>query len=165
LELRETTGSASDARPDSVISKRTGFLLSNGDVVDIDGSLGVGFNVDPQDDLYLVVKHRNHLGIMSSTPLQGINNIYNYDFSDSSEKVFGSPNAYKYHNSGIWMMISGDGNGNGQVDNNDKNEIWLQELNFTNYLSGDFDLNGMVNEIDKSIYWAPNAGQGSQVPK
>ncbi|MCB9207574.1 MAG: hypothetical protein H6611_09765 [Ignavibacteriales bacterium] len=50
--------------PSLVITTRAGLLLSSGNVVDIDGVSPLAFATD-EDDYYIVVKHRNHLSVMS----------------------------------------------------------------------------------------------------
>jgi hypothetical protein len=61
-------------------------------------------------------------------------------------------------------MMAADGNVDGQVDNSDKNDVWLLE-NLTNgYESGDFNLDGQVNNTDKDNVWNLNSGRGTQMP-
>ncbi|MBI1933415.1 MAG: hypothetical protein HYS24_12850 [Ignavibacteriales bacterium] len=59
LELR----SAEDKS--RIISSRSAFLLKDGTIVDLDGTSPVTFDT-PNIRYYLVVKHRNHLAIMSN---------------------------------------------------------------------------------------------------
>ena len=64
LELRSNV-----AIPTNVLQTRSGLLLRDGSVVDIDGISPVYFkNTDPAStlNLYVVARHRNHLGIRSS---------------------------------------------------------------------------------------------------
>lgn len=63
LELR----SNSDAT--SVLATRPALLQADGDVVDMDGSSAVGFVGVDVDSAYVVVKHRNHLGVMTALPV------------------------------------------------------------------------------------------------
>ncbi len=48
---------------------RSAFVLSNGKVVHTDGSSTVQFFGATDTQYYIVVKHRNHLGIMTTTPV------------------------------------------------------------------------------------------------
>lgn len=48
-------------------SSRSAFLLYNGKIVDTDGTSAVSFLNATDTQYYIVVKHRNHLGIMSSS--------------------------------------------------------------------------------------------------
>ncbi len=57
-------------------------------------------------------------------------------------------------------MIAADGDANGQVDNLDKDEVWLIQKNSTGYKSGDFNMDGQVNDTDRNDFWTPNSGKG-----
>ncbi len=59
VELRDKTDNT------TVLATRSGLLQQDGDVVDVDGFSPLEFNV-PSDDYYVVVRHRNHLGIMTA---------------------------------------------------------------------------------------------------
>ncbi len=48
-----------------IYQSRSAFVLKLGNIVDTDGSSPVSFKLPP-DDYFIVVKHRNHLGIMSN---------------------------------------------------------------------------------------------------
>jgi len=142
------------------------FLLKNGKVVDLDGSSLLYFDdAEILQNLYLVIFHRNHLGIMTSgaVPLGGPD-AGTWDFSTASDRVYGGSLGYNQLEPGIWGMVSGDGNGNGQVSNDDKVDVWLPQSGSAGYKAGDFSLDGQVNNIDKVDYWRPNSGKSSQVP-
>lgn len=165
VELRETTGSAATATADSVIARKACFLIKNGKIRDLDGISDLTFNVSVSDNLYAVLWHRNHLGIMSAVPLQETgNNYYYYNFSESQNKVFGAGLAHKEIAPGIWGMTGGDGDADSQVSNGDKNEVWIGQSGSAGYMNGDFSLDGQVNNTDKNDIWSPNGGLGSQVP-
>lgn len=67
VELRTGTSSS------STIAKRAALLNKYGKVVGLDGSSYLRFGLPP-GDYYVVIRHRNHLDIMSSTPLTIQNN-------------------------------------------------------------------------------------------
>ncbi|MCD4734411.1 MAG: hypothetical protein K8R53_00065 [Bacteroidales bacterium] len=75
---------------------------------------------------------------MSSYPLQLNNYIYTYDFTDGQDKVYGNMLGHNEISSGVWGMISADGNANGYVNNEDKVEIWAQQSGSSGYLGGGF---------------------------
>lgn len=54
-----------DSLSSSAIARRAGFLLSDGSIVDLDGSSPIAFAAE-MGNYYVVVEHRNHLPIMSS---------------------------------------------------------------------------------------------------
>jgi len=164
LELRETAGAASTATSGTMIARQAAFILNNGTIVDMDGSSNPVINVSVSDNLYLVLWHRNHLGIMSAIPLTESGGVYNYDFSSGSGQVYGGMLAHKQLAPSAWGMIGGDGNSNQQVNNIDKLDVWKPLAGNSGYLQGDFDMDTQVNNIDKIDVWAPNSGRGGQVP-
>lgn len=164
VELRETNGEAPSATSGKVISRRAGFLLKNGSIVDTDGSNPLDFIVPVYTNLYPVVWHRNHLSVMSSIPVSKVGNVYTYDFTTSVNQVYGGITGHKQLIPGTWGMISGDGNSDGVVSNIDKNNVWQVQVGLSGYLNGDFNMNGQVDNVDKNNKWKPNSGFGSQVP-
>jgi hypothetical protein len=60
VELRLTPEGAA-------VDRRAALLRNDGMIIDIDGSLGVVFNNVNAGSYYIVIKHRNHLAIMSAT--------------------------------------------------------------------------------------------------
>jgi hypothetical protein len=165
VELRETTGGPSTALHDSTIARRAGFIRYDGGIVDLDGVSDLGFSVNVSANLYAVVLQRNHLGIMSAVPLTLTGSTYSYDFTTSAVQVYGGSNGHKEVSPGIWAMISGDGNADGQVNNSDKIEVWKVQSGNSGYKSGDFNMDGQVNNPDKIEKWKPNSGRSCQVPQ
>jgi len=121
------------------------------------------------DSVYIVVEHRNHMGVMSPQPIPITNSTLVYDFrtNDSYRDVtsFGQ----KQLPTGEWCMYSGDANQNADAVSYDINgqdkSIWVDNNGiFDNYLDADFNLNGDVNGGDKTL-WFDNNGISSRVPK
>ncbi|MEZ5082092.1 MAG: hypothetical protein R2750_01360 [Bacteroidales bacterium] len=163
IELRETAGGASSATSGSTIARKAGFILNNGSIVGLDGSSPIQMEAEIHNDLYIVVWHRNHIGVMSAIPLVEVNGVYSYDFTTSSEQAYGI-DAQKELAPGVWGLIAADGNADGFINNLDISTIWAPKAGDAGYNSGDFDLNAEVDNKDKDDIWAPNEGKGSQVP-
>ncbi len=165
IELRETPGDASTATPATVVARKAAFLHKNGTIVDLDGVSYPEFGVTVSDNLFVVVYHRNHLGVLSAYPAAVAGSQYYYDFSDGEGKVYGGFNAHVPITTGIWGMAAGDGNADGEVDNEDKNEIWETNVGSFDYVPGDFDMNGQVDNMDIQLKWHSNAGRCSHIVK
>jgi hypothetical protein len=165
VELRETAGDAATATPATVIERKVGFVLNNGTITGIDGNSPLRFDVEITDNLFVVVYHRNHLGIMTANAVGLSGGEYSYDFTTGEGQVYGGHNAHKEIDTGIWGMVSGDADANGEIDNKDKDDFWEIQNGNTGYLSGDFNLSGEVNLSDKTSKWKDNAGKCSQVIK
>ena len=164
LELRETPGDASTATGGTMVGMKAGFILRNGAIVDVDGMSPISFDLSITQNLYAVIWHRNHLGILSNYPLQASGINYSYDFTDGPDKVYGGELAHREIGTGVWGMISADGNCDNQVNTGDKIDVWAPQSGQSGYLSGDFNMDGNVGNQDKLDNWAPNAGSGGQVP-
>ena len=59
---------------------RAAFIKSDGTIVDIDGTSPVTFTGLPAGNYYMVVRHRNHLAIMTAAaiPLSSSSELYNF---------------------------------------------------------------------------------------
>ncbi|MBN3035065.1 MAG: exo-alpha-sialidase [Bacteroidales bacterium] len=163
VELRDAPDAVS-ATPATIIAQQAAFLLKDGSVVTTDGNSFLSFNHSIMNSLFAVVRHRNHLGVMSAVPLIKNGGVYSYDFTTGSGQAYGGNLAHKELAPGVWGMSGADGNADNQINNGDKNDVWTQQAGTGGYNSGDFDMNGEVNNGDKNEIWAPNTGLGGQVP-
>ncbi|MBN3034810.1 MAG: carboxypeptidase regulatory-like domain-containing protein [Bacteroidales bacterium] len=164
VELRETSGGASTANSSAMIGKIAGLLLKDGSIVSTDGSPVLTFPGSITDNLYAVIRHRNHLSVMSSGPLQKVNGTYTWDFTSAVGQAYGGNLAHTHLGNGAYGMTSGDGNANGQVETGDKVDVWAIQAGQSGYLPGDYDMDANVTNGDKIDLWAPNSGKGTQVP-
>lgn len=175
LELREAD--ANGFR----VATRSALLQRDGDVVDMDGVSGVSFNVDA-GNYFFSVKHRNHLGVMSSTALSFGPDGTPLDFTLATTPVWGT-NARK-DIGGKQLLWSGDATGNGQVkyagSGNDRDAVLVlvggtqPNATLPGYYRQDVNLDGKVkytgsgNDRDRVLLTVggttPNAVRTAQVP-
>jgi hypothetical protein len=165
VELRQTAGSASTASPATMIGRQAGFILNDGSIVDIDGASMLRFDVVISQNLYAVVYHRNHLGIMSASPLAGVGGTYTFNFSSVAGQAYGGTSAQKQIAPGVWAMYGGDGDGNGIIDVNDKILEWKIQAGTKGFKAEDYNLDGQVNNPDKDDCWLPNINKASFIPE
>lgn len=150
LELRNTVDGS------DIIGYRSAFLKSDGSIVGDNGS-SENVTVDvPPGNYYIVIKHRNHLSVMSQNAISLDDNSslpVLYDFTNSQSKYYGTGGA-KELKPGVWGMWAGDINGDGVIKynlaNNDRALI-LQRIGGTDinafvegYYSEDLNLDGIV---------------------
>ncbi len=118
--------------------------------------------------LYIVIEHRNHIGVMTPQPVDVMDSTLSYDFrlSDSyrDQTSFGQ----KQLPTGEWVMFAGDAYQTDfpsfDIKGTDKT-IWFDNNGiFDYYFSPDFNLDGDINGQDKSL-WFENNGISSRVPK
>lgn len=151
------------------VAYKSAFLKSDGSIVSDDGITNEIVIDVPPGSYYIVIRHRNHLAVMSSLKVSLDDNSSTpvlYDFTTGSGQFYGGSDGSKLIDLSpvVWGMISGDANGNGQVQNNDSENYWKPDNGLSGYKISDFNLNGQVQNNDNEVYWKPNNGRGSQVP-
>lgn len=80
-----------DAPAGSTVTSRSAFLRNDGIIVGDNGTSKINLGVNP-GDYYIVVKHRNHLAIMSADKVT-LPNAVIYDFTTGSDKYYGTGGA------------------------------------------------------------------------
>lgn len=90
----------------SVVATRAALLQRDGDIVDLDGTSKVFFADVTPDSYFLVVRHRNHLGVMTKYPKMPEDLDDLVDFSDFNEDVFDFGNANGEFNYAGYAMKS-----------------------------------------------------------
>lgn len=163
VELRDAPD-ASSATSATRLARQSAFLLHDGSVVGTDGSSVLQFNNSFTHQLFVVVWHRNHLGIMSANGINGIGGIYSYKFSLSESQVYGGEEGYKALGEGVWGMVAGDGTHDGIIDLSDKLQ-WNNLAGTKGYLDSDFSMDAQVNNHDKNEGWQPNSSKTQQIPE
>jgi myo-inositol-hexaphosphate 3-phosphohydrolase len=159
IKLRTAPGAASE------VAARAVFLKNDGNIIDIDGSNEVRYPGITPGNYYIVICHRNHLSIMSSDA-HSLNEFATlYDFTTAQQMAYGS-NPMKELASGIYGMIAGDGNADGEINDTDRNVVWRFQ-NGTAYQYGklaDFNFDGGIDALDMNLKWRPNINRSTQVP-
>nr|NQU89848.1 S8 family serine peptidase [Bacteroidota bacterium] len=165
VELRDAP-SASQAFESTTISRKAAFLKQDGSVVDTGGTNPLTFTVPVSDSIFLVIRHRNHLGVMTSIALKNNGgNVYTYDFTTGTTKAYGGIAGYKEIGDGIYGLVSGDGNADGFINLNDKLLNWNPKAGDMEYHPGDYNCDTQIDNVDKDEYWLPNRGFEGQVPE
>ena len=162
VELRDATDAAS-ATGTTVIWQQACFLQNDGSIIDISGNLP-SFDVSVSDNLYVVIYHRNHIGIMSASALSRTNDTWSYDFTTPANQAYGTE-SQKVLATGIWGLWAADGDASGTIDVDDKVNHWMIQAGFSGYWSGDYDMNTKVANPDKNDKWVPNIGKQSHIPQ
>ncbi len=163
VELRDAVNAGS-ATVGTRIARQAAFILNDGSIVGMDGFSDLIITATITNNLFAIVWHKNHLGIMSAVPLTLSGGMYSYDFSTSGTQAYGGANSQKLLVAGKWGMFSGDGDANNTINNTDKTAVWTPNAGKKGYLNADFNRNGQVNNPDKNNYWLPNLNKVCQVP-
>jgi hypothetical protein len=166
LELRKPlTGLAEDALSSAVIGKKAGFLLSNGTIVDMDGTTPLSFDISKQGTgNFIVLRHRNHLAVMSNAAASNAGGTFSNNFSQLAN-VYTKPGATSQPVSllaasgagstkyGLWP---GDVNRNGSITSSDLTAINAGIAgpvsgNTNTYSVRDVNLDRNVTSADASV--------------
>ena len=162
IEYRDAPDAVS-AVTATIIGRQVAFLLNDGSVVGLDEMSNLQFPYTINDKLFIVVHHRNHLGVLSAYPLTESTGIYTFDFTTPGGQAYGT-NAQKNLGSGIYGLYGGDGNANGTVNTDDKSTVWSIEAGSNGYLNSDFNMDSQTDNQDKNDIWTENNETSSQVP-
>jgi len=154
--------------PEDQILRAAALLLEDGSIVFPDNDLIPSYNTTA---LYIVIEHRNHMGIMTPQLVGTDENCaLTHDFTASNSYVQQAGVGFGQANSNNrWLMYAGDGNQvtddiSYDITGSDKSE-WLPENgDFLKYSDVDYNLDGDVNGNDKAI-WEFNNGKSSRVLK
>ncbi|MCB2220876.1 MAG: carboxypeptidase regulatory-like domain-containing protein [Bacteroidetes bacterium] len=162
IELRDAPD-ANSATASTVVDRKAALMMSSGEIRDVDGLTLPVFDVPVSNALFVVIYHRNHLAVMSSSGLSIAGGTYSWDFTGGSGQAYGT-DALVDLGGGHFGLFAGDANADGQVDALDKSDIWDSEAGASGYLSSDLNLDGESNNTDKNELWQKNAGTPKQVP-
>ncbi|MBN2174381.1 MAG: endonuclease/exonuclease/phosphatase family protein [Bacteroidales bacterium] len=164
VEVRDATAPGL-ANGNTMIARKAGLLLKDGTITTADGNASIKFTLQPQNNLYIAIYHRNHLPVLSNLPLTEIEGTYSYDFTNAAGHIFGGMSACKELAENIWGMIAGDASSNGTIDQTDIENIWSVYAGKSGYLFPDLNLNGQVDNLDKNQFIIPNLDQHSYIPE
>ena len=143
---------------DMVVETKAGILMKDGSIVDADAvTNGLNFmNLMANESYYFVIRHRNHLDVISSGALS-VPNVAAYDFSDINMVMNGDSQLEDVGNE-QYAMWAGDMQANGVITVGDFNTFLLAAGGLNAYMMGDANLDGVVTIADFNAYF-PSASK------
>jgi len=142
-------------------AKAAALLLEDGRVIFPDGS---PLTTAHPASFYVMIEHRNHIGVLTPTALTVNNRVVTHDFSIANS--FGG-NGQKEVEPGVWAMFVGEAEQTliGFDINGDDKAFWsVENGTFGIYTPSDFNMNGDANGADKN-YWSVNNGVSSNLSR
>lgn len=127
VELREidvTTGSTGYKH--EAAASRTALLRTDGVVCDTTGEPGIAFKDLQVDNYYVVIRHRNHLGAMSASPItleRKLSSAHEVDFTDITQVMNNNPRVGNSPEIKLSSMIYGLYGGNVVVSSNSVQQV------------------------------------------
>ncbi len=176
IELRSAVS------PTSVIATRAALIQKDGDIVDLDGTSPVSFDVGV-GDYYVAVKHRNHLGAMTASAITFDSGTATpFDFTDAANDTYGSNAQRIMEENNVRVLWGGNANQDaylilvgGGLSLPDRDHIFFElfltlwsvnpngDISYNSILEGyfnsDTNMDGKVkfqgpeNDIDKLIFF------------
>jgi chitodextrinase len=126
------------------------LIASTIGVLNIDGTATCTFTSVASGSYYLVVKHRNSLETWSATPQTIGSTTLLYDFSNASNKAFGSN--MKMISLNLYCIYSADLTQDGFIDAFDSTTLLNDSNNFAEgYFASDLNGDGFVDGLDFSF--------------
>ena len=145
----------------SLITGQSALLQRDGDIVAADGISNITFSISGVNH-YVVVSHRNHLGIRSANAVVLAATPTHIDFTTDASLVNGGVNTLSEIRNNTYAILSGDEDANGQVQNTDVNTVILI-IGTSGYSNADMDLNGQIQNTDINNLVNQNIGKGEQL--
>ena len=147
----------------ALAAERPGLLLRNGQITGTDATSPLGFSGVAAGSYYVVVRHRNHLAVMSANAVSFAGGSATYDFTTAQAQAFGA-NPMREVTVGVFALVAGDGNATGDVSAADRNTVWRPQNGLAGYRNADYNLSADVSATDRNSFWRPNNGRATQVP-
>ena len=120
LELRDAVN------PALIVASKRGVVLRNGNVMDVNRLSPLWIAVPP-GSYHVAIRHRNHLGVMTASPIALSATAATIDFTSSSTATWGTD--ARKNNNGVMTLWAGDTTFDGQVkyvgNGNDRDPILI----------------------------------------
>ncbi|MDQ3015408.1 MAG: hypothetical protein M3R25_01605, partial [Bacteroidota bacterium] len=125
-----------------------------------------GLSFVPSSTYYVLVQHRNHLGVLSPSPatMSCGNMIINWDFTTSNSYQPLFRYGQKQMATGIWAMHSSNGDqvtSIAAISSPDRN-VWRNLQNALGYTLGDYNMDAFTNTSDENA-WKLNQNRTSGI--
>ncbi len=131
-----------------VVETQVGLLMSNGEIKSIDGVLPLRFTqIADGSSYYFVVRHRNHLDVMTAEPLTSTSQEVVYDFTTAETQAFGNEQL-KATTNGVYTLFAGDYNHDGVIQTTDYDEWRIDPSVLNAYKASDGNLDGVIQTTD-----------------
>ncbi len=154
-ELQDSAGSS------SLAARRVGFIKQTGAIRSVDGAAPIVFDLMKPGSYYVVLRHRNHLPIMSATSISlGLARTV-YDFSTAQSQAYGTLPMNQLE-AGVFGMVAGDVNRSMIVTASDANSVF-STLNSQGYAFEDANMSGIVTAADANSAFG-NLNRSTQIP-
>ncbi len=154
---KPASGLPADALVATITGREAGFLLSNGTIVELDGITPISVPITKQGTSFIVIRHRNHLGVISNPLASNAAGTFSNDYTNlaNSYKPAGAssdPVVLLAGAGGKYGLWGGDANKNGAINATDVSAIKNAIAgSLTGYQFSDVNLTNTINATDVSL--------------
>ena len=160
IEARMGEPNIGGERNTVTVETQIGLLYSTGYLASSDGSSQVKFyNLDPNEEYYFCIRHRNHLDILTSQSFPAGGTI-TYDFTEGVDKALGASQQKWDPTYGMAMLYSGDYNQDGVIQTTDYDAWEVKPAINQTYSLTDGTLDGVVQATDYDQWFLNKAKLG-----
>ena len=139
------------------LEQKVGLLMSNGLIKDLDGISDLSFDLPAGAAYYFVVRHRNHLDVVTANPLNR-NLTMSYDFTTNINQAVASK--LKNMPDGSAALFAGDCNQDLSIQVTDK-DVWRADpAQLDIYKNADMNMDGVIQTTDYDIWFYNKAVLG-----
>lgn len=134
------------------IAQQAVLVREDGVLIDVAGNEGIGFTGIPDGNYFLLIRHRNHLDVMTSNAIALPNTAaQRYDFTTAPTQALGTNQLVDLAD-GRFALKAGDIDGNGIVSVNDFNTLQEEIGTNDNYAISDLNGDQEVTVDDFNVY-------------
>ncbi len=142
----------------TLLARQAAFVRADGIIIDQYGLEGVNLPGTANGQSYFIaIKHRNHLSVMSSSPITLGSNMPVFDFGQLGNIAGGASQAVLLGGS-HYGMAAADAQYSGTITFRDFNTYYQQLGSSNTYSSGDLNMDGQISATDFTLY-RQNAGR------
>jgi hypothetical protein len=154
--------------PDSgIFDSIAGLITEEGRIISASGDSFLTCSHTHRDSFLIVLQHRNHISVMSSTRLHVQNQSASWDFTAAYSNTYSQgSNAIKAMGAGNtapYALIAGNCNGDTHVNSADMN-AWLLWNGTLGLYGVDLNMDLNINALDYMLY-KRNLGSATHVPE
>ena len=134
----------------SVVDSRSAILLKDGTITAEDGVSPLQLFATNGDLLYIRIRHRNHMAVISATPIEvQSNNVAHYDFTQNANQYYNQYGMIKLQ-TGQYAMLAGDTDQSLSIGASDRAAAQRNIIE-AGYNSADCNLDGQIDQLDQEL--------------
>lgn len=152
VEMRSGKG------PATKIESKAGILMTDGFIKSFDGTNDLSFNIPSNGSYYFIVRHRNHLDIMTASPIDSAPYM-SYDFTTNYTQAYGTEQL-KVLPDGTIAMFAGDVNSDFTIQTTDYDAWKANPAVLDVYNDADMNMDGTIQATDYDPWYLNKAKLG-----